>query len=202
MPSVCLCSVPHTQHMRMQCECSTHLQVVSDDARSIAQPVGTVWQVSELCCATQAAEQRAKRQRVMPGVRRLGGDVATMRGLPPALAAARAAERRAADNKWCPGELLASRGAAGQQPGPGFGLPGICWSAPAPRQLCTPPVAVAGGVSARPEAAADGGGWWVLACVSGAARTPLGSWLALWASERVGWTARQGCLAAAGQWWS
>jgi len=57
--------------------------------------------------ALKAAEQRAKRQAIMPtGPRKLGGDKTGLRDLPPALAAAAAAERRAVDNRWCPTEQL------------------------------------------------------------------------------------------------
>jgi hypothetical protein len=57
--------------------------------------------------ALKAAEQRAKRQAIMPsGPRKLGGDTTGLRDLPPALAAAAAAERRAADNRWCPTEQM------------------------------------------------------------------------------------------------
>ena len=53
--------------------------------------------------ALQAAEDRAKKQRVMSsGPCKLGGgSSAGWRALPPGQAAARAAERRLADNLWC-----------------------------------------------------------------------------------------------------
>jgi hypothetical protein len=41
------------------------------------------------------------------GPRKLGGDRSLMRDLPPGVAAAMAAERRAADDKWCAGEATA-----------------------------------------------------------------------------------------------
>lgn len=41
------------------------------------------------------------------GPRKLGGDRSLMRDLPPGMAAAMAAERRAADDKWCAGEATA-----------------------------------------------------------------------------------------------
>jgi hypothetical protein len=57
--------------------------------------------------ALKAAEQRAKRQAIMPtGPKKLGGDKTGLRDLPPALAAAAAAERRSLDNRWCPTEQL------------------------------------------------------------------------------------------------
>lgn len=57
--------------------------------------------------ALKAAEQRAKRQALMySGPRKLGEDKTGLRDLPPALAAAAAAERRALDNRWCPTEQL------------------------------------------------------------------------------------------------
>jgi hypothetical protein len=57
--------------------------------------------------ALKAAEQRAKRQALMStGPRKLGEDTTGLRNLPPALAAAAAAERRALDNKWCPTEQM------------------------------------------------------------------------------------------------
>ncbi|DBA90648.1 TPA: hypothetical protein ACH3X1_003871 [Trebouxia sp. C0004] len=53
--------------------------------------------------ALKAAEARSKKQAVMPsGPRKLGGDLSLLKGLTPAQAAARAAERRARDNVWCP----------------------------------------------------------------------------------------------------
>ena len=56
-----------------------------------------------------AAEERARKQSLMPsGPRKLGGD-ASLRDLPPALAAAAAAERRSRDNKWCPTEMLSQQ---------------------------------------------------------------------------------------------
>ncbi|GIL44247.1 hypothetical protein Vafri_1756 [Volvox africanus] len=62
--------------------------------------------------ALKAAEERAKRQRIMPsGPRRLGhgeGDGGhVQRYATPAEAAAKAAERRCRDNRWCPCERLA-----------------------------------------------------------------------------------------------
>ncbi|GIL89244.1 hypothetical protein Vretifemale_17094 [Volvox reticuliferus] len=62
--------------------------------------------------ALKAAEERAKRQRIMPtGPRRLGhgdGDGGHLqRYATPAEAAAAAAERRCRDNRWCPCERLA-----------------------------------------------------------------------------------------------
>ncbi|GLC38760.1 hypothetical protein PLESTM_000773000 [Pleodorina starrii] len=62
--------------------------------------------------ALKAAEERAKRQRIMPaGPRRLGGGDGAGRTLrryaTPAEAAAAAAERRCSDNRWCPCERLA-----------------------------------------------------------------------------------------------
>ncbi len=55
----------------------------------------------------QAAEERAKRQRIMSnGPQKLGGDKSIARTLSPAEAAAQAAERRARDNVWCPSEQL------------------------------------------------------------------------------------------------
>lgn len=65
--------------------------------------------------ALKAAEERAKRQVIMPvGPRRVGGDGA-WRDLPPAIAAAVAAERRRRDNTWCPTELLTQE--AAEHPG-------------------------------------------------------------------------------------
>ncbi|KAF5829018.1 WLM domain-containing protein [Dunaliella salina] len=54
----------------------------------------------------KAAEDRAKKQRLMPsGPCKLGGSN-TAASVPPSLAAAAAAMRRAADNAWCPCERL------------------------------------------------------------------------------------------------
>eukprot|EP00200_Dunaliella_tertiolecta_P012333 CAMPEP_0202389862 /NCGR_PEP_ID=MMETSP1127-20130417/85378_1 /ASSEMBLY_ACC=CAM_ASM_000462 /TAXON_ID=3047 /ORGANISM="Dunaliella tertiolecta, Strain CCMP1320" /LENGTH=370 /DNA_ID=CAMNT_0048991785 /DNA_START=94 /DNA_END=1203 /DNA_ORIENTATION=- len=54
----------------------------------------------------KAAEDRAKKQRIMPhGPCKLGGSN-TAASVPPSLAAAAAAMRRAADNAWCPCEHL------------------------------------------------------------------------------------------------
>ncbi|KAL0030955.1 hypothetical protein WJX79_003815 [Trebouxia sp. C0005] len=59
--------------------------------------------------AVKAAEARFKKQAVMPtGPRKLGGDLSLLKGLTPAQAAARAAERRARDNV-CHGPPHASR---------------------------------------------------------------------------------------------
>ncbi|KAL3146079.1 hypothetical protein ABBQ38_015428 [Trebouxia sp. C0009 RCD-2024] len=53
--------------------------------------------------ALKAAEARSKKQSLMPaGPRKLGGDLSLLTSLTPAQAAARAAERRARDNVWCP----------------------------------------------------------------------------------------------------
>lgn len=65
--------------------------------------------------AVKAAEERARRQAMMPsGPQKVGGDLTLRHTLPPALAAAAAAERRARDNMWCPTEALKEREEQGQ----------------------------------------------------------------------------------------
>lgn len=86
-----------------------------------------------------AASTKSAFPQVMPsGPRKLGGDRGLMRDLPPGLAAAMAAERRAADDKWCAGAATAQNesdeagvratqeaerggGVAGETSGPGGG---------------------------------------------------------------------------------
>ncbi|MEW5307611.1 MAG: hypothetical protein WDW36_009991 [Sanguina aurantia] len=56
----------------------------------------------------KAAEERAKRQRLTDsGPNRLGGRLLDTRGMMPGQAAAAAAQRRAADDLWCPCQPLA-----------------------------------------------------------------------------------------------